>query len=316
MLSQNPHLAFLFPGQGSQSLGMLAELAQKFPLILETYTEASQVLGYDLWQLVQEGPEAVLNQTERTQPALLAGGVAMFRVWSANQEDSPRWMAGHSLGEYTALVCAGALNYIDAVSLVALRGKWMQEAVHEGQGAMAAIVGLNDAQVAQICTDAKENNVLSPANFNAIGQTVLAGETIAIERAIVLAKKAGAKMAKLIPVSVPSHCALMKPAADQLSAYLQKIQINKPKIAVISNVDVISFDDPEQIRSALVRQLYNPVRWVETIQFLAQKGVQRFVECGPGKVLVGLNKRIVPELSSVAIGSLEGLQQGVFVSNE
>lgn len=300
-LPKNPNLAFLFPGQGSQSVGMLAELAPNFPLIVETYQEASDILGYDLWKLVQEGPETLLNQTERTQPALLAASVAMFRIWQAHQKELPAWMAGHSLGEYSALVCADALNYKDAISLVALRGQFMQQAVQEGQGAMAAVVSLSDAQIAEICLQAAEGQVLAAANFNAIGQIVLAGETAAIERALVLAKQMGAKIAKLIPVSVPSHCLLMKPAADQLAAHLEKITIHKPKTPVVSNVDVACFDTAEDIRSALVRQLYNPVRWVETIQFLAQKGVQNFVECGPGKVLTGLNKRIVPELSTAVI---------------
>jgi len=303
MLKKNSHTAFLFPGQGSQSLGMLAEMAQHSPLIQKTYAQASEQLGYDLWQLTQEGPDALLNQTERTQPALLAGGVAMFRVWQAKGGELPAFMAGHSLGEYTALVCAGVLDYADAVSLVALRGRLMQEAVAEGEGAMAAIVGLTDEQVMEVCTQAAENNILSPANFNAIGQIVLAGETIAVERAIHISKQMGAKIAKFIPVSVPSHCALMKPAAEKLALHLQSIQMHPPQLPVVNNVDVACYDEPDQIRSALVRQLYSPVRWVETMQWLAQQGVQRFVECGPGKVLAGLNKRIVPELEMVSISA-------------
>lgn len=300
MFISNPQLAFLFPGQGSQSLGMLSELAQSSPLVISTYAQASEQLGYDLWKLVQEGPDTLLGQTEYTQPALLAAGVAVFKVWQEQGSECPAFMAGHSLGEYTALVCAGVLDYSDAVSLVALRGRLMQEAIKEGEGSMAAIIGLTEAQIAQICVEAAEEQVLSPANFNAIGQTVLAGETSAITRAIDLAKQMGAKIAKLIPVSVPSHCALMKPAAEKLAEYLANIKMNKPVIPVISNVDVAIHDESDQIRTALIKQLYNPVRWVETIQFLAQQGVQCFVECGPGKVLAGLNKRIIPGLNTIS----------------
>lgn len=311
MSTPNPTLAFLFPGQGSQSLGMLADLAQDFPCIQETYAHASAVLGYDLWQLVQTGPEADLHQTERTQPALLAGGVAMYAVWKAKNGALPAFMAGHSLGEYTALVCAGALDYADAISLVALRGRCMQAAVKTGEGAMAALVGLTEEQIQHICTESAQGAVLSPANFNAIGQTVLAGETAAIERAIVQAKQLGAKIAKQIPVSVPSHCALMHPAAAHLAAHLEKVQIHPTHIPVIGNVDATPHQGPTQIRAALVKQLYSPVRWVETIQWLAAQGVQHFIECGPGKVLAGLNKRIVPALEMVSIGTKEGLLQAL-----
>lgn len=309
----NSKIAFIFPGQGSQSIGMLSELADRFPHILDTYQEASEYLGYDLWQLVQQGPESQLNQTEFTQPALLAASVALWRLWQAQSGKSPAILAGHSLGEYSALVCAQSLDYESALRLVAMRGRLMQEAAGEGRGAMAAIVGLADEVVSEICEQAAEGQVLTPANFNAIGQIVLAGETLAVERAIALAKQAGAKIAKLIPVSVPSHCALMKPAADRLKKYLQQINIASPQIPVLTNVDVFCYDDPDQIRSALVRQLYNPVRWVETIQYLAKSGVGYCIECGPGKVLTGLNKRIDPSLITLNIDASDSLQKAVTV---
>ena len=303
--------AFLFPGQGSQSVGMLDELSTHFPKIIETYAKASKVLGYDLWQLVQTDTNGELHQTEKTQPALLAGGVALFKVWQANQGEMPHFMAGHSLGEYTALVCAGVLDYSDAIRLVALRGCLMQEAVPRGTGGMAAIVGLSDAQVQQICEQAAQNQVLSPANFNAIGQTVIAGELPAIERAIGLAKQAGAKIAKQIPVSVPSHCALMKPAADQLANHLKKLTFQPPIIPVLNNADVACYENPAQICDALVRQLYQPVRWVESIQWFAKQGISRLIECGPGKVLTGLNKRIVADMPTLPISTHEGLMQAL-----
>ncbi len=307
----DPYLAFLFPGQGSQSVGMLKELGLRFPLIQETYLEASERLGYNLWQVTQEGPESLLNQTEYTQPALLAGSVALFRLWRAQGGELPAWVAGHSLGEYTALVCGGALDYLDAISLVALRGRLMQESVQAGEGAMVAIIGLTDEEVMAVCAKAAGHDVLSPANFNAIGQTVLAGHAVAATRAIDIAKAMGAKIAKLIPVSVPSHCLLMKPAAEKLAVHLRATHFNKLEIPMINNVDVAFYEEPDQIRAALAQQLYSPVHWVETIQLLVAKGMRSFVECGPGKVLAGLNKRIVPEVGMVSIGTEEGLMQGL-----
>ncbi len=306
-----PKLAFVFPGQGSQSLGMLQELANEFPIIQQTYQEASASLDYDLWELTQQGPEELLNQTQHTQPALLTASVALWRLWQQLDGPKPEFLAGHSLGEYTALVCAGTLEFEQAVSLVALRGRFMQEAVREGEGAMAAIVGLDDATVLSICAQAAQGEILSPANFNSVGQIVLAGEQQAISRAIDLAQQAGAKLAKQIPVSVPSHCLLMKPAAERLARHLEGITLAKPKIPVVTNVDVICYDDPEKIRTALVRQLYNPVRWVESMQYLYQSGVRQLIECGPGKVLAGLNKRINSDLNTLSINSSASLQQAL-----
>ncbi len=304
-------IAFVFPGQGSQTVGMLGELGSQFPIISETYAQASERLGYDLWGLVQNGPEEQLNQTEKTQPALLAGSVAIWRLWQDHHGENPILLAGHSLGEYSALVCAGALDFASTVELVALRGRFMQEAVEEGKGAMAAIIGLDEAAVNQICQEAAQGQVLSPANFNAIGQIVVAGETAAVQRAIELAKSAGAKMAKLIPVSVPSHCVLMKPAAEHLAERLQTISINPPQIPVINNVDVCCYQEPDEIRSALIRQLYSPVRWVETIELMAKQGVELVVECGPGKVLTGLNKRIDPKLLTISLNTVESFEQAL-----
>lgn len=304
-------LTFVFPGQGSQSVGMLTELANQFPLIEETYQQASQVLGYDLWQLVKNGPEEILNQTEKTQPALLAGSVAIWRIWQAQHGTMPAIMAGHSLGEYSALVCADAINFRDAIKLVADRGRFMQEAVPQGVGAMAAIVGLDDKTVVDLCQQAAQGEIVAPANFNAIGQIVVAGQTEAVKRVIELAKNAGAKLAKLLPISVPSHCELMRPAAKRLAESLAKINIQAPKIPVIHNVDVCSYSTPEKIREALVKQLDHPVRWVETIQLFAQQGIKLIIECGAGKVLAGLNKRIVSELETISINTPENLQQAL-----
>jgi [acyl-carrier-protein] S-malonyltransferase len=303
----NMALGFIFPGQGSQSTGMLAELATAYPVVQQTFATASEVLGYDLWELVQNGPEDKLNETRNTQPALLTAGVAVWRVWNEKQGDRPAVMAGHSLGEYSALVCAGALKFEDAVKLVSLRGQYMQEAVPAGQGAMAAILGLSDAQVKSACHDAARADVVSAVNFNAPGQVVIAGNSAAVDRAIELCKEAGAKRAVKLAVSAPSHCVLMAPAADRLMKQLQNIDINAPEIPVINNVDVAVESDAETIRDALKRQLCNPVRWVETINKMHADGVERLIECGPGKVLTGLNKRIEKSMTVMPVFSPETL---------
>jgi [acyl-carrier-protein] S-malonyltransferase len=292
-------IAFIFPGQGSQTLGMLAEFAKEYPLIQETFAQASRVLKFDLWELCQEGPEAVLNQTENTQPALLTASVALWRVWQQQRGVKPTFMAGHSLGEYSALVCGGALDFVTAVRLVAERGRLMQAAVPPGTGAMAAIVGLDSDKIQMLCELLAEGQVLAPANYNAIGQTVVAGDAAAVDRLLKRAKSAGAKLAKLIPVSVPSHCALMKPAAKHLEETLKTIHICVPHIPFINNVDVGIEHDPLMIKKALVEQLYSSVRWVEIIQELEKRGIEEMIECGPGNVLAGLNKRItsIPTLS-------------------
>lgn len=294
-------LAIVFPGQGSQSVGMLAELATQFPQVEQTFAQASTALGYDLWQLVQAGPVEQLNQTDKTQPAMLAAGVAVWRVWQANGGAIPLVMAGHSLGEYTALVCAGALDFADAVCLVADRGRYMQDAVPTGTGAMAAVLGLDDEPVRAVCAQAQQGEVVEAVNFNSPGQVVIAGQVAAVNRAIELAKAAGAKRAVLLPVSVPSHCALMKPAALRLADRLHDLSFAAPRISVINNVDVSQPDDPAQIKAALVRQLYSPVRWVETVHAMARHGVTKIIEAGPGKVLAGLNKRIVKDIETYAV---------------
>jgi [acyl-carrier-protein] S-malonyltransferase len=294
-------LAFVFPGQGSQSLGMLKELAESYPVVTDTFNEASDALGYDLWQVVQDGPAEKLNSTDVTQPAMLAAGVAAWRVWNEKGGATPTVMAGHSLGEYTALVCAGAIEFKDAIKLVAERGRLMQQAVPAGEGGMAAILGLEDDAVRQACADAAEGDVLEAVNYNSPGQVVVAGSKAAIDRIVVLAKERGAKRALPLPVSVPSHCALMKPAAEKLAMVLNDITVSSPDVPVINNVDVSTASDADAIRDALVRQLYSPVRWVETIQKMATDGTDKLVECGPGKVLVGLNKRIDKTINAMAL---------------
>lgn len=300
--------AMVFPGQGSQTVGMLAELAGDYPIVQETFKQASEVLGYDLWQLVQEGPAEELNKTWQTQPALLTASVAVYRVWQQKYPAlKPEVMAGHSLGEYSALVCAGVLDFQDAVKLVELRGKLMQQAVPEGTGAMYAIIGLDNDAIINACKQAEQGEVVSAVNFNSPGQVVIAGAKAAVERAAALCKEAGAKRALPLAVSVPSHCALMKPAADQLSVSLESITLKSPVVAVLNNVDVKAETDAVAIRNALVRQLYSPVRWTETVEKMAQNGVEVLVEVGPGKVLNGLTKRIVDSLQAVSVNDVKSL---------
>lgn len=300
--------AMVFPGQGSQTVGMLAELAGDYPIVQETFKQASEVLGYDLWQLVQEGPAEELNKTWQTQPALLTASVAVYRVWQQKYPAlKPEVMAGHSLGEYSALVCAGVLDFQDAVKLVELRGKLMQQAVPEGTGAMYAIIGLDNDSIINACKQAEQGEVVSAVNFNSPGQVVIAGAKAAVERAAALCKEAGAKRALPLAVSVPSHCALMKPAADQLSVSLESITLKEAGVSVLNNVDVKNEIEADAIRNALVRQLYSPVRWTETVEKMAQNGVEVLVEVGPGKVLNGLTKRIVDSLQAVSVNDVKSL---------
>jgi len=294
-------LAIVFPGQGSQAVGMLSELAASYPLVNETFAQASDVLGYDLWKLTRDGPEDELNETDRTQPAMLAAGVAVWRVWQQAGGAVPGVMAGHSLGEYTALVCAGAMDFADAISLVEQRGRYMQSAVPAGVGAMAAILGLDDVTVADVCNRAAAGEVVSPVNFNSPGQVVIAGNADAVQRAIGLAKETGAKRALPLAVSVPSHCALMQSAAEQLAERLAQTGISTPSIPVIQNVDAARHDQPNAIRDNLKKQLYSPVQWVLTVQNMGGQGVTRIVEAGPGKVLAGLCKRIDKSIASAAV---------------
>ena len=296
-------LAFVFPGQGSQSVGMLAGLGAAEPVVRETFAEASEVLGYDLWTLCQQGPEADLGATERTQPAMLAAGVATWRVWIGHGGPRPTALAGHSLGEYTALVCSGALDFRTAVDLVRFRGQVRQEAVPAGQGAMAAILGLEDADLDLACREAAQGEVVEPVNFNAPGQTVIAGHATAVARAIEAARARGAKRAVLLPVSVPSHSSLMTGAAARLEARLATVDVRMPDIADVYTVDVRKHESPDGIRRALKEQLYKPVRWAETMRTMIGAGATILVECGPGKVLTSLNRRIErkPELQFLAL---------------
>jgi len=300
-------LAFVFPGQGSQSVGMLNELAEQFSCVKQTFEQASEALGYDLWTTIQQGPEATLGKTQVTQPAMLAAGVACYRAWLDQGGEQPAFMAGHSLGEYSAYVCAGSIDFVDAIKLVEDRGRFMQEAVPPGEGAMAAILGLDDDSVRNCCLSAAQGDIVSAVNFNSPGQVVIAGQADAVQRAIKACQDSGAKRAVLLDVGVPSHCQLMDPAAHHLAERLQQITINAPLIPVINNVDVDMRSDAAEIRDTLTRQLCNPVRWVEVIQSMKQMGVTTIVECGPGKVLSGLNKRIDKSLTSHMILSPETL---------
>ncbi|WP_457673340.1 ACP S-malonyltransferase [Thiolapillus sp.] len=295
------HTGIIFPGQGSQSLGMLGTLAEQYPSVREIFEEASDALGRNLWQLASEGPAEELNQTENTQPAMLAAGIAVYRLWREQGGPAGEIMAGHSLGEYSALTAAGALDFADAVKLVAARGRFMQQAVPAGKGAMAAILGLNDDAVRALCEQAAQGEVAEAVNFNSPGQVVIAGDKAAIERAIELAGEAGARRALLLPVSVPSHCVLMQPAAEELAAMLANVTVRLPEIPVLHNVDVAPATDADAIRDKLVKQLYQPVRWVETIQAMKAKGMELLIEPGPGKVLTGLGKRIDKTLTTLPV---------------
>lgn len=301
-------LAIVFPGQGSQSVGMLTELCQQYDIVKHTFAEASAALGYDLWALVSQGPEAELNETHRTQPALLTASVAVWRLWQQQGGATPAYFAGHSLGEYSALVCAGVLSLADAVKLVEKRGNYMQQAVPAGVGAMSAIIGLDDDAIALACQQAAQGEVVSPVNYNSPGQVVIAGHKAAVERAGELCKAAGAKRALPLPVSVPSHCALMRPAAEQLAVDLTALNFNPAVIPVVNNVDVTIASDAAAIKDALERQLYSPVQWTKTIEWLAAQGVTQVIELGAGKVLSGLIKRIDKNLSSTSVGDAASLQ--------
>ncbi|WP_439234534.1 ACP S-malonyltransferase [Lonepinella koalarum] len=301
--------AMVFPGQGSQNVGMLAELATQFPIVEQTFKQASEVLDYDLWNLVQQGPAEELNKTWQTQPALLAASVAIYRVWQqVYPELKPEVMAGHSLGEYSALVCANVMDFQDAIKLVELRGRLMQQAVPEGTGAMYAIIGLDNESIINACKQAEQGEVVSAVNFNSPGQVVIAGTKAAVERAATACKEAGAKRALALAVSVPSHCALMKPAADQLAVSLESITLKIPTTPVINNVDVKTENESAEIRAALVRQLYSPVRWTETVERIAKTGSEVLIEMGPNKVLTGLTSRIVKELSAQAVNDVKSLE--------
>ena len=301
-------LALMFPGQGSQALGMLADLAEAFDVVGATFEEASDALGEDLWALSQQGPEADLDRTENTQPVLLAASVAVYRSWRAAGGDAPTIAAGHSLGEYSALVAAEALTLADATRLVRRRGRAMQAAVPQGAGAMAAILGLNDEAVEQCCAETAEGDIVSAANYNAPGQVVIAGQAGAVSRAIAACKAAGAKRAMALSVSVPSHCALMSPAAETLLEALDALEISAPAFPVVQNVDASVAADAEGIRARLVNQLHAPVRWADCVRAVKRAGATRLAECGPGKVLSSMIKRIDRELTAQALGSVDGLR--------
>src|SRR5690554_1196369 len=301
-------LAFIFPGQGSQQLGMLSELAERYAVVRSTFEEASTALGYDLWHLVQEGPAEELNRTDITQPAILAASVAVWRVWKELEGARPAWLAGHSLGEYSALVCSGAMSFADGVRLVRTRGEFMQQAVPSGQGAIAAILGLDADKIEEACASAAQGEIVSAVNYNAPGQIVIAGNVAAVERAILACQQAGARKAMPLPVSVPSHCELMRPAAEKLADELNLIQLTKPRVPVVQNVHAAPETEVAAIRDNLVAQLYRPVRWIASIEFMAEQGVDTYVECGPGKVLVGLNKRIVKSAKSLAVNDPNSVQ--------
>ena len=293
-------LALVFPGQGSQSVGMMSRY-DAFPVVRDTFAEASRALGEDLWALVDSGPDEALNQTVNTQPAMLAADIAVYRAWRAAGGAAPAVLAGHSLGEYAALVAAGALTFADAVPLVRFRAQSMQEAVPAGVGAMAAVMGLDGSGIADACREAAQGQIVEPVNFNAPDQIVIAGHREAVERAVAGVRTRGAKRAVMLPVSAPFHCLLMRPAAERLAAYLAKVAVDSPVVPVLHNVDASAASTPDAIRGALAAQAASPVRWVETIRAFAAQGVTHIVECGPGKVLTGLTKRIAPDLTALPL---------------
>ncbi|MEQ5767487.1 ACP S-malonyltransferase [Halomonas sp. H33-56] len=309
-------LALIFPGQGSQQVGMLRDLAERYSVVRTTFEEASEALGYDLWQVVQEGPAEALNATACTQPALLASSVAIWRVWQELEGPRPGAMAGHSLGEYSAMVCAGALSFAEGVRLVRLRGEAMQQAVPAGQGAMAAILGLDDAAVEQACAKAADGDVVSAVNYNAPGQVVIAGSKAAVDRAIAACQEAGAKRAMPLPVSVPSHCDLMRPAAERLEQALGDIELKAPRYTVVQNVDAQAHADVATLRTRLIEQLYQPVRWVSCVEKMVDGGAEVFIECGPGKVLTGLNKRIARGSRGLAVNDPDSLSAALELARE
>ncbi|MDY7115760.1 ACP S-malonyltransferase [Halomonas sp. SSL-5] len=300
-------LALVFPGQGSQQVGMLRELAERYSVVGTTFEEASEALGYNLWQVVQEGPAEALNATACTQPALLTASVAIWRIWQELEGPRPGAMAGHSLGEYSAMVCAGVMPFAEGVRLVKLRGEAMQAAVPAGQGAMAAILGLDDAVVEQACAEAAQGDVVSAVNYNAPGQVVIAGSKAAVERAIAACQEAGAKRAMPLPVSVPSHCALMEPAAERLAAAMGEVTLKAPRYTVFQNVDAQAHADIDTLRTRLIEQLYRPVRWTSCVEAMSQRGAEVFIECGPGKVLTGLGKRIARGSKGLAVNDPDSL---------
>ena len=301
------NIAFVFPGQGSQSVGMLAELGANHHVVVETFSQASEVLGYDLWQLVQHDQNGLLNQTHITQPALLSASVALWRLWLEKGGITPTMLAGHSLGEYSALVCAGALGFSDAIRLVEARGQFMQAAVPPGEGGMAAIIGLDNDAVALACEVSAQGQTVAPVNYNSPGQVVIAGSKLAVERAMVACKAGGAKRALALPVSVPSHCSLMLPAAEKLRTILAGVKVSLPIIPVVHNVDAKLASSSEAIISNLVAQLHQPVLWTQCVESIAASGVDLVVECGPGKVLNGLTKRINKTLQSASINDAVSL---------
>lgn len=307
MTSSSSSLAVVFPGQGSQSVGMMKGFAD-VPVVKATFDKAREIVGVDFWRMAEDGPPEILNQTVNTQPLMLVAGIACWCAWLERGGAMPAWFAGHSLGEYTALVAAEALRFEDALALVRFRAQSMQEAVPEGTGGIAAILGLDDAKLPQVLADAAQGEVVEAANLNSPGQVVIAGHRGAVERAMALAREAGAKRAVMLPMSAPSHCSLMRPAAERLRERLAQVPIARPAVPVLHNRFVEAFDDPERIRGALVAQLDHPVRWIETIEFLAAHGVKRVVECGPGKVLTGMSRRIAADVEYIALQDSAALE--------